>query len=1150
MLARLRLRWSPSTPALTYTATSLARLSNYWRRSKTVVTCLLLCHVYSAVSARGSGSEWIDIPPGKASEILQKLSLESGMQIIYSTRLLKGLRLEGVKGHFPVVGAINQMLSPHSLVCVEDESTGVLVVMKKEREAESSAASSAQPKTILDHTMKPKPTNKKTLIQRTIGGFSSIILATSTLSAQDKPEKEDEIFELSPFTVDASSDTGYRATHTLAGSRINTNLKDVAASVTVLTREFMDDVAAIDVNDVLVYTANTESTGNFTATGTDLAGRPRDTASNRSSSANRIRGLNSATSTRNYFEAPGLNWVGWDGYNIERVTVNRGPNSVIFGVGDPSGVINSSTKKATVGKNLNEVTFRFGKNSDFRTTFDFNRVLIEDKLAFRVAGLYGDRGFDQNPSFDYDRRLYFAAFYQPTENTTLNVNYETINRNQNNPNSFTPGDFLSHWDNAGRPVNDPTIHDVSRADLDIFEPYGNLHGFQLPDGSTSHFFQGAGINGMSGFLSTWQPSDPNVLVPVDRGFANNDVADFSNLNFNQSRMFGDVDIYTVSLDQKIARNLYLNLTYFGEKTDVERQNHFRGSSFNLYADPNVTLPDGSSNPNFGQVFFDHRSEDARSISDIDVTSLRATLSYDLDLREQNKWFGRYQMTAMYEDRSSDNGFFGFNETRIDGAVEPPFITNGWFDRIEYLGNLGGPISAPSYPTRGVSGIPNTFFDVESGTWQADTVTTQINPKSRSWNNTDLESKALVLQADLLQDYLAVTYGYRKDELTAVRSSVNQIGADGFLVPEDDFGDPSVDKGDPTTTIGAVFKPTRWLSFHYNESENYTPRAGAVNIMGEAVGSPTGEGEDFGFSLELMEGKLFAKFNWYEVKAIGGNPGGGPNILAAWELPFIDQEVAANIAETAGVPYSPKAETARWGSSNATAVSDRVSEGLEIEVTYNPTPNWRIMANVAQQEAVDSNVGGAINRFLEERLPVWQSLAGGGAWDGTYASEGLWGFNRGIRDWWERWPLGKVLDMRSGEGRPSQQIREWRANLVTNYDINEGKFAGLNVGGALRWQDEAAVGHPVIAEDVNGVRTPVGFEYDNPFTTGKELDIDVWVGYKTKVLNDRFDMNVSLNVRNLTDNEGFTPIKRNELGQGVIYKIDQGPSYFLTTKFSW
>ncbi|MGY8719793.1 MAG: hypothetical protein ACKVI3_18665, partial [Verrucomicrobiia bacterium] len=47
---------------------------------------------------------------------------------------------------------------------------------------------------------------------------------------------------------------------------------------------------------------------------------------------------------------------------------------------------------------------------------------------------------------------------------------------------------------------------------------------------------------------------------------------------------------------------------------------------------------------------------------------------------------------------------------------------------------------------------------------------------------------------------------------------------------------------------------------------------------------------------------------------------------------------------------------------------------------------------------------------------------------------------------------------AAEGQPSHEIREWRANFITNYKFNDdSKLKGWSVGGALRWQDQVAVG---------------------------------------------------------------------------------------------
>ena len=58
----------------------------------------------------------------------------------------------------------------------------------------------------------------------------SLLAPNPSLIAQDEAV-DDDIFELSPFSVSEKSARGYRAQNTLAGSRLNTSLKDVAASI-------------------------------------------------------------------------------------------------------------------------------------------------------------------------------------------------------------------------------------------------------------------------------------------------------------------------------------------------------------------------------------------------------------------------------------------------------------------------------------------------------------------------------------------------------------------------------------------------------------------------------------------------------------------------------------------------------------------------------------------------------------------------------------------------------------------------------------------------------------------------------------------------------------------------------------------------------
>ena len=161
-------------------------------------------------------------------------------------------------------------------------------------------------------------------------------LAAQTTAPDPVPTKgENEmVIALSPFVVEAGEDNGYQATATLAGTRVRTDLRDLASAISVVTEQFLQDTGSKNSADLLVYTPSTEVTGirgNFTG----VAGNTVF-VENTITSTTRIRGLDSADNTRDFF----LTDIPWDGFNVGRVDVQRGPNSILFGTGSPAGIIN------------------------------------------------------------------------------------------------------------------------------------------------------------------------------------------------------------------------------------------------------------------------------------------------------------------------------------------------------------------------------------------------------------------------------------------------------------------------------------------------------------------------------------------------------------------------------------------------------------------------------------------------------------------------------------------------------------------------------------------------------------------------------------------------------------------------------------------
>src|SRR5688572_12207857 len=63
--------------------------------------------------------------------------------------------------------------------------------------------------------------------------------AASAVSSAAAPA-EDKAIELSPFQVSAESDRGYLASNTLAGTRMNSRLEDLANSISVVTRQQLE----------------------------------------------------------------------------------------------------------------------------------------------------------------------------------------------------------------------------------------------------------------------------------------------------------------------------------------------------------------------------------------------------------------------------------------------------------------------------------------------------------------------------------------------------------------------------------------------------------------------------------------------------------------------------------------------------------------------------------------------------------------------------------------------------------------------------------------------------------------------------------------------------------------------------------------------
>jgi len=181
---------------------------------------------------------------------------------------------------------------------------------------------------------------------------SVLCLATARrLSAQTTPAVTDpksaddeKPITLSPFPLDATEDAGYTAKNTLAGTRVRTELRDVGSAISVVTAKFLQDTNSKNSADLLVYTTGTQVAGqggNFVGGGDGSI--IADGAYTKPVANTRVRGLAEADNLRDFF----LTDIPWDSYNVGRARFAAWAQLILFGIGSPAGIINSSINSAS-----------------------------------------------------------------------------------------------------------------------------------------------------------------------------------------------------------------------------------------------------------------------------------------------------------------------------------------------------------------------------------------------------------------------------------------------------------------------------------------------------------------------------------------------------------------------------------------------------------------------------------------------------------------------------------------------------------------------------------------------------------------------------------------------------------------------------------
>ena len=248
-------------------------------------------------------------------------------------------------------------------------------------------------------------------------------LGASAVVAQQEATDDRDIFELSPFAVVTTGDSGYYASNAISGSRINVAIQDMPLTIEVVTSEFIADTGSTDLRESLRYSAGivlqsqNDAFGSFDNFGN--VNNPEGATGDKGQSSFKIRGFVVENTLRNGFRRQHAT----DTINIDRIEVVRGPSALLYGVGNFGGVVNYLQKKP-LPVARQEITFGVGSDGFQRFTLDSTTPLPIESLSYRLTFAHEDR---EDGTDLYKHNHYFVSPYlewRPFMGTTLSFDFE------------------------------------------------------------------------------------------------------------------------------------------------------------------------------------------------------------------------------------------------------------------------------------------------------------------------------------------------------------------------------------------------------------------------------------------------------------------------------------------------------------------------------------------------------------------------------------------------------------------------------------------------------------------------------------------------------------------------------------------------------
>ncbi|WP_028681490.1 TonB-dependent siderophore receptor [Pseudomonas chlororaphis] len=351
----------------------------------------LPCLAQAAETGAASLSHSYNIPGGTLSDVLNRFAREAGITLSMTPAQLQGRQSAGLKGEYSTDQALGQLLNGSGLEALSQD------------------------------------------------GSSYVLRALPETGALALPTTDIKGFALGNAL---GSMEGYNATHSQIATKTSTALLETSQSVSVVTREQMDDQGSQTVSQTMRYTPGV-LTNPYGAT------HRYDYVA--------MRGFNDGSVDNIYLD--GLKSMGDSGtystmqvdpYFLERVDILKGPSSVLYGRSSPGGLV-ALTSKKPLFEPYHQIQATVGTQGQRGMGFDFSGPVDDDKrIAYRLTGLAdrSDTQFDHNKEKRYALAPTLSIDF--TDDTSLTLQAYLQHDPDGGYHSGMPADGALHQRNGQR----------------------------------------------------------------------------------------------------------------------------------------------------------------------------------------------------------------------------------------------------------------------------------------------------------------------------------------------------------------------------------------------------------------------------------------------------------------------------------------------------------------------------------------------------------------------------------------------------------------------------------------------------------------------------------------------------------------------------